>query len=47
MIEDKDFVRIRIRKSDHARITKRVTHEIKIYEVITKALDALDKVKKA
>jgi hypothetical protein len=44
--KDEGFITIRIKESDHARMTKRVTHDIKIHDVVTAALDALEKVKK-
>jgi hypothetical protein len=37
------FKRIRIKEADHTRLIKRVTYERKIHDVITEALDALDK----
>jgi hypothetical protein len=37
------FKRIRIKEADHKRLVKRVTYERKIHDVITEALDALDK----
>lgn len=40
------FKRIRIRESDHMRLAKRVTYDKKIYDVVTEALDALEKLKK-
>ncbi|MGI0044758.1 MAG: hypothetical protein ACRD47_13715 [Nitrososphaeraceae archaeon] len=44
--KDKEFITIRIRISDHARLTKRVTHDDKIYEWVTAALDALEMVER-
>lgn len=38
----KGFVNVRIKESDHERLIKRVTHEVKIYHIITEALDALE-----
>jgi len=36
------FKTIRIRESDHERLTKHVTYELKIYDIIGLALDALE-----
>ncbi|MGH9925917.1 MAG: hypothetical protein ACRD5B_11140 [Nitrososphaeraceae archaeon] len=41
----KGFITISIRPEDHARLTKRVTYEKKIYDIVTEALDALEKEK--
>jgi hypothetical protein len=45
MSDNEDFVRIRIKRSDHGRITRRVTYHKKMHDVITDALDALEKEK--
>jgi hypothetical protein len=41
--KDKGFMTIRIKESDHVRMTKRVTHDTKIHDIVTEALDALEK----
>jgi hypothetical protein len=46
MAKDQGFINIRIKDSDHKRLTKLVTYETKIHDVVTMAIDALEKGKK-
>lgn len=39
---DKDFVTIRIKRVDHERLTKYVTYDVKLHDVVTKAVDSLE-----
>lgn len=41
-----DFVTVRIKTSDHKRLTPMVTYDTKLHDLITKAIDALEKVSK-
>jgi hypothetical protein len=41
--KDAGFVTIRIKDEDHERLTKFVTHTTKIHDVVTRAIDLLEK----
>jgi len=41
--KDKGFKTIRVKESDHDRMTSLVTHDTKIHDIVTQALDALDR----
>lgn len=42
---DEGFKTIRVKERDHQRMTKYVTHETKIHDIVTEALDTWEEKK--
>lgn len=43
---EEDYIRVRMLKSDHGRLTKYIRYDKKFYQLLTEAIDCFEKSKK-